>query len=59
MPLYEYVCYNCGDSFEKLRRIQDDDGEVRCPTCGYDRIGRVFSVVAKTDACGSGSTRFR
>ena len=39
MPLYEYVCYKCGNSFELLRRMNDDDREVRCPECGSERTG--------------------
>ena len=43
MPLYEYVCYECGDSFEKLRRMSDDDRDLKCPACGSPKIERVLS----------------
>jgi len=33
MPLYDDVCYLCGSTFEKLRRMSDDDRDVRCPDC--------------------------
>ena len=59
MPLYDYVCYAGGNSFEKLRRISDNDRDVRCSDCGSDRIERLLSTFA-TGGCGtSGSTRFR
>lgn len=58
MPLYEYVCYKCGNSFELLRRMNDDDREVRCPECGSERIGRMLSSFA-SGGCSSGSSRFR
>ena len=58
MPLYDYACYECGNSFEKLRRMSDDDRELRCPQCGSDRIERLLSTFA-TAGCGSGSSRFR
>ena len=58
MPLYDYVCYECGNTFEKLRRISDDDREVRCLECGSERIERMLSTFA-TGGCGSRSSRFR
>lgn len=58
MPLYDYVCYECGDSFEKLRRMSDDDRDVRCPECGSGRVERILSIFAM-GGCGSGSSRFR
>jgi putative FmdB family regulatory protein len=56
MPLYDYVCYDCGHSFEMLRRLKDDDREVRCPECDSERIERMLSTFA-TGGCGS--SRFR
>jgi putative FmdB family regulatory protein len=32
MPLYEYHCDSCDETFEVLRRTSDDD-EVKCPKC--------------------------
>lgn len=59
MPLYDYVCYACGNNFEKLRRMSDDDAEVRCPVCGSERIERLVSTFA-AGGCGSSSSgRFR
>jgi putative FmdB family regulatory protein len=51
MPLYEYVCYSCGNSFEMLRRMSDDDHELRCPECGSDKIERALSAFS-TGRCG-------
>ncbi len=59
MPLYDYVCYTCGSNFEKLRRIGDDDSEVRCPDCGSERIERLLSTFATAGCSNSGSSRFR
>ena len=58
MPLYDYVCYYCGNSFEKLRRMSDDDSDVRCPDCGSEHIERLLSTFS-TGSCSSGSGRFR
>ena len=59
MPLYSYVCYACGNSFEKLRRMSENDRDVRCPDCGSDRIERLLSTFATGGCATSGSTRFR
>jgi putative FmdB family regulatory protein len=32
MPLYEYECESCGESFELIRSASDKD-EVKCPAC--------------------------
>ena len=58
MPLYDYVCYTCGNSFEKLRRMSDDDRDVRCPECGSENIERMLSTFS-TGGCGPGNSRFR
>jgi len=59
LPLYDYVCYHCGNSFELLRRMKDDDCDVRCPDCGSEKIERLLSTFA-TRGCGaSASSRFR
>jgi putative FmdB family regulatory protein len=58
MPLYEYLCYKCGNSFEKLRRIADDDRELRCPACGSEKIERVLSSFSSRGCSGSSSGDF-
>ncbi len=59
MPLYDYQCRTCGNTFELLRRIQDADRELECPDCRSDQVERLLSVFA-TGGCNiSGSGRFR
>jgi putative FmdB family regulatory protein len=33
MPLYDYLCDDCGD-FRALRSISERDGPIDCPDCG-------------------------
>jgi putative FmdB family regulatory protein len=33
MPLYEYKCDSCKETFEVIRRITEKD-DVKCPECG-------------------------
>ncbi|MCU0664222.1 MAG: zinc ribbon domain-containing protein [Myxococcota bacterium] len=35
MPLYEYVCEQCAEEFEVVRRASDTE-PVRCPKCAGD-----------------------
>ncbi len=60
MPLYDYVCYACGSTFEKLRPMSDKDDDVRCPDCGSEHVERLLSTFFATGGCGnSGLSRFR
>ena len=42
MPIYEYVCEDCGTQFEKLVRRGADD--VACPKCGEVHVKTQFST---------------
>lgn len=34
MPIYEYRCDTCGESFELLRSMSLSDADAPCPKCG-------------------------
>jgi len=51
MPMYEYICDDCGERFELRRNISDADAEVRCSHCGSEKAKRAISAFA----CGTGS----
>ncbi|MFQ6103684.1 MAG: zinc ribbon domain-containing protein [Candidatus Glassbacteria bacterium] len=42
MPIYEYICLECGISFERLHL--SGNNEVNCPSCSSSRIEREMSV---------------
>jgi putative FmdB family regulatory protein len=59
MPIYEYRCETCGETFEKIRRMQDADNPLQCPRCESEQVERLLSAFA-TASCGSGArSRFR
>jgi len=33
MPIYEYHCLQCGNSFEEIRNMEDRHKELICPKC--------------------------
>mgnify|MGYP006290625835 CR=1 FL=1 len=44
MPLYEYVCNNCEDLFEKLLRMDNGLKKITCPKCESDNVRKKFST---------------
>jgi putative FmdB family regulatory protein len=52
MPIYEYSCENCGNSFEKLVRRAGTD--VACPKCSSHDLQQQYSTFA---ARANGITR--
>lgn len=54
MPLYAYVCDNCGHAFDKNVRISHRD-DVTCPTCGSENVHRPLIAVAVKGGQSTGS----
>lgn len=65
MPIYEYTCRNCGETFDALRSIREADADLECPTCGERKAERRISLTAtdaatlKSGGCGSGPGRMK
>ncbi|HET7315474.1 zinc ribbon domain-containing protein [Salinisphaera sp.] len=43
MPIYEYVCTNCGEPVEKLQKLSDAP-LADCPACGQASLKRKVSA---------------
>lgn len=43
MPIYEYVCTNCGEPLEKLQKLSDAP-LTDCPACGQAALKRKVSA---------------
>ncbi len=43
MPIYEYVCRDCGNAFEVLVRGSE---QPECPSCGQKNLARLLSIPA-------------
>jgi putative FmdB family regulatory protein len=54
MPIYEYVCRECGERFEKLVRAWGET--VACPRCEAESVDKQVSSFAFAGA-GGGSGR--
>lgn len=55
MPIYEYHCKSCGETFELLRSISQSDSDVRCEKCGAETVERLMSTFAASVDAGSSS----
>lgn len=56
MPIFEFVCTECGAPFEELVRSANYTEEVLCPACGSDQVKKQISSFAAR-VTGGGSTR--
>lgn len=45
MPIYEFVCEDCGETFEALLRMGSFD-EVKCPECKSESVHRKISRIS-------------
>ncbi len=46
MPMYAYICNDCGHTFDKLRTMQQNDDDVRCEQCASTHIRRAIPLIA-------------
>lgn len=53
MPIYDYKCFNCGESFEISHSILED-ARTRCPNCKSDGLKRLISRNVGISFKGSG-----
>lgn len=44
MPIYEYLCCECGRSFETIRSMKDADSPIQCTFCQSNETRRKLSV---------------
>jgi putative FmdB family regulatory protein len=53
MPLYEYHCEDCSETFEKL--VINKQQEITCPKCSSKKATILFSVFAASKSGASPS----
>ena len=57
MPVYEYICKECGFKFEMSRHFYDSDEDLACPLCGKKGAGEtVFDLQRQVQAAAPAST---
>lgn len=58
MPIFEFVCTECGKAFEELVRSASAVGEVVCPACQSQKIEKKISLFASKVSGGAGGSSF-
>ena len=53
MPIFEYVCAECGHKFEKLVLSARRASEVRCPVCNSTTVNKAISAFGVASGGGS------
>lgn len=46
MPLYEYFCLDCRQTFDALRKFDQADEPIRCLACEGENTTRKLSLIA-------------
>ena len=57
MPVYEYHCNTCGESFEKLVRLAEIDTQPECPVCHSVDTRKRISLLARSSFAGSAGSQ--
>lgn len=52
MPIYEYVCKDCGERFSLLQGINATEKDTQCPKCSSGQVKKVISAFC----CSVGSS---
>jgi putative FmdB family regulatory protein len=53
MPLYEYSCLECGIDFESLVLKSSEIAELKCPSCGGNKLEQKVSSFASISDTGA------
>ncbi|HXX56886.1 MAG TPA: zinc ribbon domain-containing protein [Thermodesulfovibrionales bacterium] len=54
MPIYEYACNACNETFSLLQRVGSSERDSICPRCGSDKVRKKLSAFSCSSG-GSGS----
>jgi putative FmdB family regulatory protein len=44
MPIYEYVCLDCGERFELIRSMKEADEPIACEACESEHTSRMLAL---------------
>ena len=55
MPIYEYECRNCKETFEVLQKMGEGNEGLRCPKCDADRPEKLLSAFSSAASKGASS----
>jgi putative FmdB family regulatory protein len=50
MPIYEYICQDCDEKYDKFVRSVTAKIELKCPRCGSPQAKKAFSLFSSARA---------
>lgn len=53
MPIYEYTCMKCNNSFSLLQKIGSSEKDTTCSKCGSNTVKKMVSAFSQSCAGGS------
>ncbi len=53
MPIFEFLCLNCGSSFDRLLRSSYAISDIQCPSCESQEIKKKLSVFSSKVSGGT------
>ncbi|MDP8234703.1 MAG: zinc ribbon domain-containing protein [Candidatus Saelkia tenebricola] len=59
MPMYTYICKDCGEKFDLLIGVTSEEPKLKCKKCNSENIDRLlsgFSVGGSRGRSSSGSS---
>ena len=56
MPIYTYVCKECGENFDLLIGVTSEKVEPKCRKCGSDNIEKIVSSFSVGNSKGNSSS---
>ncbi|MCK5306821.1 MAG: zinc ribbon domain-containing protein [Candidatus Omnitrophica bacterium] len=54
MPVYTYICEDCGEKFDLLIGMTSEKVELKCSKCGSKKIKKTFSSFSVKSSSSSG-----
>jgi len=53
MPIFEFVCLDCGDSFDRLLRSSYAISDINCPSCESQDVKKKLSLFSSKISSGT------
>ena len=57
MPIFEFLCLDCGNLFEKLFIHSEEEVRLACPECGCESLERAVSRTNHVMGVGPGGKK--
>ena len=56
MPIYEYRCRKCNETFEVMQKVNEGNAALRCPKCETEEPERLLSAFCSGSSKGNAAT---